>query len=262
MPKDCEVLFIQAPQNDLSKDDLEKIESYVKDGGVIYVGIDYKNYNEQTNLKKLLSDNGITTTESVVGEGDKSYYYQNQFYLLPQVENTDLSSSVAGNSSVFAPYCVGLKTEDENAISFLSTSDKSFGKAYANLTKDRTDETQVTLFEKEEGDEAGPFSLGLMVENEKGGKVIALGSSYIFTDKANEMVSGKNAKLFTDILNNTVENSKEEANTIVIPSKDYSVSNLTISQRAVLIYGLLWGIFMPLISIVVGIVIWAKRRKK
>lgn len=265
VPKDCEALFITAPESDFSQDDVDKLQEYLDKGGSLYLSLDYRNFEELKNVKKFLLNNKIATTESIVGENNKTYYYQNQFYLLPEVMNTELSGQVAGNSSVFAPYAIGLEytgDNEDNCISLLKTSEDCFAKSYANLSKERPEDEQGDLFQKEEGDESGPFDLGLMLTNDKGGKLLVLGSSYIFTENANEMVSGRNAKLFQGVVSGLVSTGEEETAAVVIPVKDYSVSSITVSQRAILVYGILWGIFMPVVSIVAGVVIWVRRRKK
>ena len=101
-----------------------------------------------------------------------------------------------------------------------------------------------------------------MIAGENGSKLCVLGSSYIFTENANDMVSGRNAKLFQGVVSELVTTDEHQVAGVVIPVKDYSVSSITVSQRAILVYGLLWGIAMPLVCIVAGVVIWAKRRKR
>lgn len=268
VPEDCEALFISAPQSDLSGDDLEKLKEYVDGGGAIYCSLDYQNFDKLENFQKLLLDSHIEVVDGIVGESDTSYYYQNAFYLLPIVESTEISSDVAGNASVFVPYCMGLRytgseENEETYLSFMSTSEKSFAKSRGNIEKERTtSEEQQSLFEKEEQDVSGPFDLGVMVTNSNGGKMIVVGSSYMFTENANDIVSGKNAKLFQGIVSGMVNEEEENSSAVVIPAKDYSVSSLTISQRTMLVYGILWGIIMPIAMIISGVIIWVRRKKK
>lgn len=268
VPKDCAALFINAPQSDLSTDDLAKIEDYMKNGGAVYCSLDYKTIHTLDNFKKLLADYKIETVDGVVGEGNTSYYYQNAFYLLPTVESTDLTTEVAGNSSVFVPYGVGLKytggdSDEMSSTAFLSTSEDSFAKTSDNIAKERTKSSeQQALFEMEDGDAAGPFSLGLMVTDQNGGKMVVVGSSYMFTENANSIVSGRNAKLFQGIVEGMIDTETTNKSAVVIPAKDYSVSSLTISQRTMIVYGIMWGILMPIAAMIAGVVIWARRRKK
>lgn len=266
IPEDCQALFITAPQSDLSEDDLSKLSQYLGNGGKIYLSIDYSKWNDLTNFKKLLSDNNIETTESLLAETDRSYYYQSPFYLLPNVENTEVSSSVAGMTQVFVPYSVGLTytgEDDSNVTSFMTTSDTTIAKAAANIAAVQSQADAANIASVQDGDTQGQYSLGMMVTNENGGELCVLGSVMMCTDSANQIVSGHNATLFNGIVNALVTTDDENSdNAVVIAAKDYTVSNLTVSANAMLVYGILWGIFMPIVLIIIGIIVWARRRKR
>lgn len=266
IPEDCQALFITAPQSDLSEDDLSKLSQYLGNGGKIYLSIDYSKWNDLTNFKKLLSDNNIETTESLLAETDRSYYYQSPFYLLPNVENTEVSSSVAGMTQVFVPYSVGLTytgEDDSNVTSFMTTSDTTIAKAAANIAAVQSQADAANIASVQDGDTQGQYSLGMMVTNENGGELCVLGSAMMCTDSANQIVSGHNATLFNGIVNALVTTDDGNSdNAVVIAAKDYTVSNLTVSANAMLVYGILWGIFMPIVLIITGIIVWARRRKR
>lgn len=266
IPKDCQAIFITAPQSDLSEDDLSKLSQYLGNGGKIYLSIDYSKWNDLTNFKKLLSDNNIETTESLLAETDRSYYYQSPFYLLPNVENTEVSSSVVGMTQVFVPYSVGLTytgEDDSNVTSFMTTSDTTIAKAAANIAAVQSQADAANIASVQDGDTQGQYSLGMMVTNENGGELCVLGSAMMCIDSANQIVSGHNATLFNGIVNALVTTDDENSdNAVVIAAKDYTVSNLTVSANAMLVYGILWGIFMPIVLIIIGIIVWARRRKR
>lgn len=266
IPEDCQALFITAPQSDLSEDDLSKLSQYLGNGGKIYLSIDYSKWNDLTNFKKLLSDNNIETTESLLAETDRSYYYQSPFYLLPNVENTEVSSSVTGMTQVFVPYSVGLTytgEDDSNVTSFMTTSDTTIAKAAANIAAVQSQADAANIASVQDGDTQGQYSLGIMVTNENGGELCVLGSAMMCTDSANQIVSGHNATLFNGIVNALVTTDDGNSdNAVVIAAKDYTVSNLTVSANAMLVYGILWGIFMPIVLIIIGIIVWARRRKR
>lgn len=266
IPEDCQAIFITAPQSDLSEDDLSKLSQYLGNGGKIYLSIDYSKWNDLTNFKKLLSDNNIETTESLLAETDRSYYYQSPFYLLPNVENTEVSSSVAGMTQVFVPYSVGLTytgEDDSNVTSFMTTSDTTIAKAAANIAAVQSQADAANIASAQDGDTQGQYSLGMMVTNENGGELCVLGSAMMCTDSANQIVSGHNATLFNGIVNALVTTDDENSdNAVVIAAKDYTVSNLTVSANAMLVYGILWDIFMPIVLIIIGIIVWARRRKR
>ena len=66
--------------------------------------------------------------------------------------------------------------------------------------------------------------------------------------------------MFTGIVTKMVGDT--DLKTSVIPEKEYTLSNLTVSTMAAVALGLGCAIFVPIILIVLGIVIWAVRRKK
>ena len=48
----------------------------------------------------------------------------------------------------------------------------------------------------------------------------------------------------------------------MIPVKDYNLSNITINTLQAVITGLIIMIAVPILLIIIGIVVWAMRRKK
>lgn len=68
-----------------------------------------------------------------------------------------------------------------------------------------------------------------------------------------------NSAMFTDIIAQMVGDS--DLATSVIPTKDYTLSAITVDAAAGILYGLGLMIVLPVIMMILGIVIWASRRK-
>ena len=254
VPADCAALIINGPQSDLSEDDYNKIAAYLEAGGSLFATLDYAAYDQLDRYQELLADYGISSPGGIVADLDHSYYYQNPYYLLPYVASTDVTGDLTGYSSVFAPFMVGLQVSDDDTYTYttiLSTSDSAVAKTHYS---------QATSYEAEEGDVEGSFIGGLSLTTGQGGQIYVFGATLMFTDAANDIVSGRNAELFSGVVNGLLA-EEDSAQTVVIPVKDYSVSTLTVSANAVLIYGLLWGMLIPIVLIITGIVIWARRRR-
>lgn len=254
VPADCAALIINGPQSDLSEDDYNKIAAYLEAGGSLFATLDYAAYDQLDRYQKLLADYGISSPGGIVADLDHSYYYQNPYYLLPYVASTDVTGDLTGYSSVFAPFMVGLQVSDDDTYTYttiLSTSDSAVAKTHYS---------QATSYEAEEGDVEGSFIGGLSLTTGQGGQIYVFGATLMFTDAANDIVSGRNAELFSGVVNGLLA-EEDSSQTVVIPVKDYSVSTLTVSANAVLIYGLLWGMLIPIVLIITGIVIWARRRR-
>lgn len=254
VPEDCQALLINGPESDFSADDVQKVLDYMNAGGKVFISLDYRYMAELTNFQQILAAYGISTVSGIVADNDSSYYYQQPFYLLPYVESTDVTTSVTGSTSVFMPYAVGLSYAEDGAYTMtniLTTSDSAVSKVNYET---------ATSYESEDGDIAGPFSTGVMLTTDNDGSMFVFGSTFMFADDANSMVSGRNADMFTEIVNYMA--GDVDVSSVVIDVKDYTATNITVAQNAIIIYGLIWGMLIPLTSIVIGIVIWAKRRKK
>lgn len=258
VPDDAAAIIINAPTSDLSADDTEKVLSYLQAGGKAILICNFQ-YQDLENFNSIMSTYGVSSVEGVVMEGNSSYYYQGiPYYLLPDVASTDYTSSVS-SSYIFAPYSVGLTygedTDDTTYTALLSTTEDAISKV---------DLENFTTYDYEEGDINGPFDIAVAVEqtvdDDNTTNLVIVGSLQLFNDSADEVVSGNNASMFKDIISTLIGDS--ELSTSVIAAKEYSLSMITVTTAAAVGLGLSAIIVIPVLMIILGIVIWAKRRKK
>ncbi|MCR5545048.1 MAG: Gldg family protein [Lachnospiraceae bacterium] len=265
IPDDCSALIIHAPQTDFSEDDVAKILAYMAQGGNVFITLDFNSANDLTNVKSLLSNYSVSVEDGLVADMDRNYYYQLQYFLLPEVKNTDATSDVFGTMSILAPYSLALTyPEDADVYTYtplMTTSESAVLKQ--GVTSDDISQLKGnSSITAEEGEAQGTYTLGLEVDTDNGGTLFVYGSSYIFTDSANQYVSGRNAELFTDNLSLMTSDEESSSNAVVVASKSYDMEYLTTSANAVLIFGIVFGILIPLLAIVLGIIIWALRRRR
>lgn len=258
IPDDAAAIIINAPTSDLSADDTQKVLDYLQAGGKAILVCNFQ-YQDLENFNSILSAYGVSQVQGVVMEQNSSYYYQGiPYYLLPEVASTDYTSSVS-NSYIFAPYSVGLTygddTDDTTYQALLTTTDDAISKV---------DLENFTTYEYEDGDINGPFNLAVAVEqtvdDDNTTNLVVVGSFQLLNDSADEIVSGNNASMFKDILSTLIGDS--QLSTSVIAAKDYSLSTITVTTAAAVGLGLSAIIVIPVLMIVLGIVIWARRRKK
>lgn len=262
VPEDAAAIIINGPTSDFSEDDASKVISYLEAGGNAIIITQYTD-EDMDNFADILAAYGMSVVDGLVVEGNSSYYYQSQLYLLPEVQSTDLTDSIYGQYYVFAPYVQGIITEEQDEESTLSlttllnTSDDAYSKVDLNSES----------AEMEDGDIEGPFDIAVYAENvttdeetseEITTKVAVIGCVYLFTESAAEMVSDSNLLLFTSIANEMVDVEL----TTSIAAKSYSASTVTISTSNAVIIGVLVAIVMPVIILILGIVVWAYRRRK
>ena len=163
------------------------------------------------------------------------------------------------NSEVFTEICIASRTKSKcDAL-----KDKLQPDTKTVITTAKVDADNAATSEKEDGDIEGPFTIALAAaktENDTSSQVVVAGSMELFTDSTDQIVSGSNVSMFTDIMTNLT--SGEDDNTSVIPVKDYKMSTITITSISTIIGGLAASIFIPVVLIIIGVVIWAVRRKK
>lgn len=257
VPEDAQCLIINAPTTDFSEDDFEKILSFMENGGNALV-ISTLTEQELPNFQKLLAEYGLSVTNGLVIEQDQNYYYQNQTFLLPDVQYDEMTSSVYGKYYIFVPYAKGIRVPEEESDTYvyttlLATSDTAFA---------RSDMNNVESFEMTETDEAGPFALGVKAErsgeNGENSTLVLYSSEYLFEDSANQMVSGANLMLFSSTIGNLTENEVS----VSVPVKSYEVSTLMVPQSRIVLLALITTMILPVGLLIAGFVIWFRRRKR
>lgn len=255
IPEDASCVIINAPTSDLSADDTEKMLAYMEKGGDVFLVSTYTG-GELVNFERLLDFYGVSVTKGLIIEADKSNYYTDPFYLLPTIGYDDVTESIYGSGSyVFAPYAQGLivnENENVEVTVLLSSSEKSY-------VRDNIESSNS--YEKQEDDQDGPFDIGLKcvkATEEAESSAFIYSSESLFTQSADEIVSGTNMRLFTASLSTFAAHE----GSVSIPVKSLEIAYLTIPQSTMLILALLTAVIIPFSIMIGGFVIWFRRRKR
>lgn len=254
IPEDAQAIMILAPISDFSSDDADKVIAYLEKGGkaLITTGMTDK---DMTNFKRVLAFYNVTLHDGMIVEGDANHYYQNPFYLLPDVASDTLTSGIYGSKYIFAPYAQAMtvtEAEDISVTALLTTTDSSFNKSDLN---------NLESVDKAEGDLEGPFNLGMVLEKQTGettSTAVMFSSEALFTASASEMVSGANLQLFSNVLSAYADHEV----TVSIPVKSLERGSLTVTQSSFMLVALITVIIIPVGMLVAGFVIWFRRRRR
>ena len=284
IPEDASAIIINAPQKDFNEADAEKVIDYLKAGGKAIIIGSYTD-TDMPNFDSILEAYNVEFTKGVISENDAQHYYKmgGPFYLLPDVNSSDYTSNIGGNY-VYVPATLGITYPDSSTEDADDGSDEEAEDSNAEASDDSSEENKVTYtslidtteqsvsknnpndmsdYGLEDGDDQGPFSIGLAVEqtvdDDHTTQLVVFGSSYIFSDDASQLTSN-NTTLFDDVTTKLVGETKLAAS--VIPEKEYTLGNLTVSAVYTILLGLLLTIIIPIVLIVCGIVIFVVRRKK
>lgn len=260
VPEDAQCLIINAPTSDFSEDDADKVITYLNNGGNLLVTTNSEVTENLNNFESILSAYGISRQKGMIAESETSMYYQNPFYLLPDVAGSVFTSGTSG-AYIFAPYAEGLTvpedTDEMTYIALLTTSDSAVLKV---------DVQNATSYAYEDGDTKGSFTLGVAaqktIDEETVSTMVVYSSAVMFTDSADQMVSGNNSTLFASTLGQLTETDDDAAVSVVIPMKEYNVSLLTVPASSQIMLSISFVLLVPLVLVVAGVLIWIKRRKQ
>ncbi len=259
VPEDAQAVIINAPLNDLSEEETEKMLTYLDNGGSVVI-VAPLTETELPNFERILDYFGLSLTDGMIMEADAGMYYQQiPYFLLPEIHSDAITAGVV-DTAVFAPYARGILYEDEaEGISYtplLTTSDDSYHKAKAQ-PGDIADS-----YGKEDGDLEGPFTIALTAEktSESGNvsRAVVVASEPFFTADADSIVPGNNVRFFAGILSTFTTHESS----VMIPVKSYDASILAFSTRDVILAGILSTLVIPFGCLVTGFVIWFRRRRK
>ncbi len=254
IPEDAQGIIINAPASDYSEDDVTKIVSYLDQGGNALIAPVWTD-TDMKNFEQILEYYGISLVDGLIIEEDRTHYYQVPYWLFPDVEDTAVTKRVSGGS-VFVPYASGLEYEEDVDdlfyTPFLWTSSSAFSKQEIFDGEDYSRSADAV---------DGPFVIGLSVEKSVGEDAVSraafVSSEQIFTSSADKVVPGYNMKLFGSIVSSLAEHESS----VSVPVKYFDIGYLTFSARTVYVVGFLSIILLPLSCLIVGLVIWLRRRR-
>lgn len=260
VPKDTGCLMIAAPQKDLSEEEAQKIITYMEAGGKVMIFTEYTG-TDMPNLKSVLENYGVTTWDGVIMEGDTGHYImQRPYYIVPTIDSSDITSDIKSNNRyVLAPISQPVKTLSDyrdtlQISSLLSTSDKAYIK---------TDVQNMTTYEKEDSDEEGSFQVGVsvteQVDDDNTTQLVCFGCASLLDEATDQQVSGGNTDLVLAALGWMCEN---DAPVIDVTSKSLTMSYLTVPQFDAAYWSIIVCGVIPVVFLLIGTVIWFKRRKQ
>ena len=253
VPEDAACLIVYAPQSDISEEERDMLSDYVSHGGKLLVMSGPVQDGSLTNLNSLLEDYGITVTDGIVVESDREHYaFQAPYVLLPDMNSHAITDSlIEENYFAIMPISQGLslgETSKGTVTALLNSSDYSYSKA---------DAYDLEIYDKEEGDADGPFTLAVSIEDNSGGGIVWFASSSFLEDMYNAFSSGANGDLAMNALSSLVGESEAMA----IRSKSLNYNYLTISEAtSSLLKAVMIGVF-PLVYFGIGVYVVVCRRR-
>ncbi len=260
VPDDASAVIVYAPTSDITTDEEDRLLSYLEAGGSLLVFTDYSE-EELPNLADLLNAYGLEEVSGIVVEGNASYCLSGYaYYLLPEIEEHDVTDGLSGsNSYVIVPIAHGISAIESYRSTLtieplLVTSDSAYVKTAAA--------TAETL-ECEDGDIEGSTWVGVAVSEEIDDdtttRLIWYSTSLMFDSSLDSMVGGNNSTLLIQSLSWLAD--AEDVSTVAVASKSLGSSTLTMDSASATLLSLFVVAVVPLFFLIVGFVVWRKRRR-
>lgn len=261
IPEDCGILLINGPEYDLNDDEYKMISDYLKNGGKAMLFLNPIVTEKQKNYDKILSDYGVNVVDGYVIDSQGAMNAQYPTMLVPTVENHDITAD-AGQTQTVVVVGKGMTTQSDVRSTLkmeplLTTTDTAFSKV----------NYESKSVEKEDGDIAGPFSLGLAITDEysentqgegKATQIVVFGSSNF---GAAEFVKNNQYGNRSMILNSLTYLSGETTSTLAIPTRSLDQEQVTIAEGDRIFFTTLLVVILPLALLGLGFAIWYRRRK-
>jgi hypothetical protein len=248
-----------APSNDWSAEERDALDKYLDKGGKAMFVLE-PGTKVQPRMAEYLAEWGFSANNDYVVEGDPDHAFQFQNGMVVPapifVENSINEKLIKRKLAYMAIASQSIELNDKNLRyasirPLLVTTENSWGKV--NLS------AQTTA--KEAGDTEGPLTIAAISEMQDGSnaKVFVLGSL-----QAVELngILNESAYANGDFLLNSVAYMTNTASSMDIRAKVISAPRLAMTQAQVLGIWLILQYFLPFIIIVIGLVVWLRRRYK
>ena len=281
IPDFVSILVINDPLRDYSVDDINKIDAWLSNNELlgrhlmVFTDVDMV-YNKY--LEEYLEEWGIVLGEESIFDTQNSYTFTNAVYPILKVKYSDVSATLAedlakggynqyiqlGNARAVS--AVFESKDSYHTYPIITTYDTAFSRKTANTVLQPTDWKGIT---KNEDDTVGPFAVSYLSRKvryegmtEFSSSVYVCGSTSFVDDYFMSNIDGQNqqtAEYMIKLCKYLVA-SKQSYDTGILPTQLIfsTLSFETTGQVVATFLGIVIGI--PAILIVVGIVVWRRRK--
>lgn len=256
VPEDADILLIISPKRDLSEDEDKKLREYLENSGRAVFIMDVLNI-ELPRFEGILKSYGVGLSKAIAVEEDKNHYMNFPLWLVPNMASHDIIQPLkSGDMFTLLPNSqpieeLDIKKRSLEIEALLTTSEAAWGKT------DLTDQSM----EKSSDDIQGPFNLAMAITDkpddyeEKPTKLIVIGgSSFLDRQIASEIPGNMNLML------NSMNWLQDKQESISIRPKSLGLKRLRMTKQQSLVMSGIVVIVIPAIVLIMGIVVWSRRR--
>ncbi|CAH1215577.1 hypothetical protein PAECIP111891_04260 [Paenibacillus allorhizoplanae] len=256
IPDDAQMLMLLGPTNDLNDKEAELIQTYLKGKGKIYIALGFNKdmTTKWKNIDAIMKTYGVQDQHAIAIETKQTSLYD-PLTIIPEYGSHDITNKLSNNNLITMLSLAVSLNADESAPDYtksllLTTTDKAYGETDINLLAQNKTKQDVT-------DVKGPLNLGYAIsDKDNKPKAVILGGSTFVLDEDIQNQGNKDFAL------NSIGWLQEQKDQITIRPRQgdaYQQAMITPSQANTIF--LITIVFLPLLFLVIGGLIWWRRRR-
>ncbi|QNU68928.1 GldG family protein [Ruminiclostridium herbifermentans] len=252
IPDDCKLLIFASPKVDLSESEKIVLKTYLEAGGrAVFLFDPIESDKKMTNFEEILATYNVALNYDKVRD-TTNCLPGDEYSLIAALTSNKINSSFNsyGEFQVLMP--------DSRSLSVLQVAKEWLTTTSLITTSYDAESVKIT---DQDAIEKGPFPLAIASEISGGSKILVFGNGTFLTDAA--LMSRyasyfSNGKVyFTSTLVNWLSDKTDE--TTISPKIVSTKSLSTTKSQAKIISIILIGV-VPVIILVIGLVVWTRRR--
>ena len=254
VPEDSTVLLVISPAKDITVEERDKLEQYLKrDGGRAMFFFDPPasgnvSYNE---FNKLFSEFNVAINNDTIRENDKSMHLANsQHMLVPNIKSTSINYNLG-------PDTFKMLVPGARSVEILKNV-----KEYIEVTSlvSTSDEAESLSTESEDKNKTGEFDLAVAVEYTGGfkpSKLLVMGNSTFMSDALYERY-GSNTGMYFFV--NSLLWMYDQKDDVYIAPKMYQSQTISVTAMQRNVFMILLVVVLPLLVLGMGAFVYLRRR--
>ena len=276
VPDDCSTLVIASPEKDFDDVATNAITEYINKGGnILWLNAAIAKQLDLPNANKILALYGVKPFEiGIIRETDSSKMVSNSpDLIMPEIQYADATNKLYDSEGVIFINATKINVASDEELENLDTTKtalvKTSEKAYFRTNFENQSNSA------QDGEETGEFLVGAQFDKvvtkadeenntkEVKSKLIIYGENYFISDyqltqsTQTPMIAYRQNK---DLVLNSIAYLADREEDITVRKSTGSVTYTATEQENKIILATIT--FVPLLIIVIGIIVWANRRRK
>lgn len=275
IPKDCDLLLMNAPTNDLTEEEKDAVLSYLADGGKMMLLLGDASSSKLPNLAAVMKEYGMEEADGYIADLQRCYQ-GNAFYIFPMLSISGDMAKGMSSEMVLLINAHGLNMVDAARDTISTTSFMTTSNGGAAVTEESQTEGTYTLgavatepvsgtrnadaSDQDSDSEAGDSE----AENDDESDTSETKESRLTVISTANMIDSQLTETFTTLENTTLFMNAVTANFDGVENLSIEPKSLAVQYNTIRHVGLLslFAIFgIPLLILAGGFSVWFRRRR-